>query len=97
MEQGLAPQTVGTIIKNVKMISRYVREEGVKVSPFVLTDAFFKPDNVSREEIYFNEAEIQRIYEYDFSDVEHLDNARDLFIIGMNTGLRVSRPYEANQ
>ena len=34
--------------------------------------------------------EIKKILEHDFSESERLDNARDLFIIGLRTGLRVS-------
>lgn len=40
--------------------------------------------------IYFNNTEIDEIFEYDFKDNERLENARDLFIIGLRTGLRVS-------
>ena len=39
---------------------------------------------------YLNSDEIRKIFEYDFSDNDRLDNARDNFIIGLNTGLRVS-------
>ena len=41
-------------------------------------------------EPYLNEAEIQAIYDYNFDDNKRLDNARDNFIIGLCTGLRVS-------
>lgn len=39
---------------------------------------------------YLNNEEIHKIFEYDFSGNDRLDNARDNFIIGLNTGLRVS-------
>lgn len=41
-------------------------------------------------EPYLNEEEILKIFNYDFSDNDRLDNARDNFIIGLCTGLRVS-------
>lgn len=41
-------------------------------------------------EPYLNEEEILAIYRQDFSNNERLDNARDNFIIGLYTGLRVS-------
>src|SRR5690606_12339935 len=41
-------------------------------------------------DIYLNDDEINTIYNFDFSDSEKLDNTRDLFIIGLRTGLRVS-------
>lgn len=41
-------------------------------------------------EPYLSEDEILKIFDYDFSDNDRLDNARDNFIIGLCTGLRVS-------
>ena len=41
-------------------------------------------------EPYLNEEEILKVYQYDYSDNPRLDNARDNFIIGLNTGLRIS-------
>lgn len=39
---------------------------------------------------YLNEEEIMKIFNYDFSQNNRLDNARDNFIIGLNAGLRIS-------
>lgn len=47
-------------------------------------------DKVKYKHPYLNLEEIDRIYNYDFSDNDELDNARDNFIIGLFTGLRVS-------
>jgi len=40
--------------------------------------------------IFLKDPEINTIYNHDFSDNERLNNARDPFIIGLRTGLRVS-------
>jgi integrase len=47
-------------------------------------------DQVKYKHPYLNLEEIDRVYNYDFSDNDELDNARDNFIIGLFTGLRVS-------
>jgi integrase len=47
-------------------------------------------DKVKYKHPYLNLEEIDRIYNYDFSDNDELDNVRDNFIIGLFTGLRVS-------
>ena len=41
-------------------------------------------------EPYLTETEIEKIFNYNFSDDDKLDHARDNFIIGLWTGLRVS-------
>lgn len=46
-------------------------------------------ENKDVPEPYLNEDEIAKIFNYDFSDNDRLDNARDNFIIGLHTGLRV--------
>ncbi|WP_291975147.1 site-specific integrase [Lutibacter sp.] len=40
--------------------------------------------------MYLNDDEINTIYNHDFKNDKKLDNARDLFIIGLRTGLRIS-------
>jgi hypothetical protein len=42
------------------------------------------------EDIYLKDEEINQIYNHNFINDERLDNTRDLFIIGLRTGLRVS-------
>ena len=37
-----------------------------------------------------NDDEINKIFNHDFKGVERLENTRDLFIIGLRTGLRIS-------
>ncbi len=49
---------------------------------------FTKPQEQSSA-IYLNEGEIKQIFDHDFSKNKSLENCRDIFIIGLWTGLRV--------
>ena len=89
IEKHLAMLTIASRIKDLKTISKHARREGVEVCNDVFTKEFFKPTDKSFH-VYLNEDEIQRVFDYDFSNNERLDNARDLFIIGLRTGLRIS-------
>ena len=42
------------------------------------------------KDIYLTDTEINKIYNFDFSYSQRLQNAKDLFIIGLRTGLRIS-------
>lgn len=99
----LSVQSIGSMIKDLKSISKHAQRDGQKVNSFVFTTDFFKPSADEEEKdirpVYLNENEIDKVYYHDFSKNEKLDNARDLFIVGLWTGLRVSdftRITEAN-
>jgi integrase len=63
--------------------------KGVKINPELNSDRFtIKKDETI--DTYLNEDEIERIFNYDLSDNNRLDNVRDLFITGLWTGLRIS-------
>lgn len=85
----LGINTIGTRIKVVKFFCRQIDLEGLPIS-----QQYKHPEFVAQEEkaedIYLTTAEIQTIFNYDFSGTPYLDNARDLLIIGLNTGLRIS-------
>jgi len=85
----LGINTIGTRIKAIKFFCRQIDLEGLPISQH-----YKHPDFVAQEEkaedIYLTTAEIQKIFNYDFSGTPYLDNARDLLIIGLNTGLRIS-------
>ncbi len=85
----LGINTIGTRIKAVKFFCRQIDLEGLPIS-----QQYKHPEFVAQEEkaedIYLTTAEIQTIFNYDFSGTPYLDNARDLLIIGLNTGLRIS-------
>ena len=87
----LSSDAAGNTIKNLKMLGNYANSEGVEVDPILFGSFYFKPSiPIKPKPIYYNEEEIQRIFDYDFSDNPRLDNTRDIFIIGLCTGLRIS-------
>lgn len=85
----LGTNTIGTRIKAIKFFCRQIEFDGLPIS-----QDYKHPDFVAQEEkaedIYLTTAEIEKIFNYDFSGTPYLDNARDLLIIGLNTGLRIS-------
>lgn len=85
----LGINTIGTRVKAIKFFCRQVELEGLPISQH-----FKHPEFVAQEEktedIYLTNSEIEKIFKYDFTGTPYLDNARDLLIIGLNTGLRIS-------
>lgn len=81
--------TIGKFIKNVKSFGREAILLGLPVNNEINHPNFFAPTE-STDDIYLNDKEINEIYKKDFKNNERLENARDLFIIGLRTGLRVS-------
>jgi integrase len=85
----LGINTAGKFIKNIKSFAREAILLGLPVNNEINHPNFFAPTEIT-DDIYLNDQEINKIYNQDFNDNERLDNARDLFIIGLRTGLRVS-------
>lgn len=81
--------SIGSLISRIKTFCREIELEGYKVNPQYKSNNFNSPKNETFD-TYLNETEINQIFNHDFSDSERLDNARDLFIIGLRTGLRIS-------
>ena len=81
--------SIGSLISRIKTLCREIELEGYKVNPQYKSTNFNAPKNETFD-TYLNEAEINQIFNHDFSDSDRLDNARDLFIIGLRTGLRIS-------
>jgi integrase len=84
-----AINTIGEIIRNTKTLLGLAKKGGYKVHPDFLDSDFaaLKEESVS---IALSEEEIENIFTYDFSYNDKLENCRDLAIIGLWTGLRVS-------
>jgi integrase len=62
----------------------------------VITKGFYKPSEDSKEkDVYLEFEEIQRIIDLELND--KLSNARDWFVIGLNSGLRVSDLLKLNE
>lgn len=88
-EQKINLGTFGNYIGTVKTIARDAKLKGLPVHPHVEHPNFFVP-KVTSDSIYLTDDEINFIFNYDFKGVERLENTRDLFIIALRTGLRIS-------
>src|SRR5690606_36007597 len=87
-EQGLNPNTIGGYIDDIKLFCRNATRKGIEIPNDYRFPEFYSPSNKTKD-IYLKEDEINKIYNATF-DLEHLDNARDWFIIGLRTGFRIS-------
>lgn len=77
------------IISQIKTFLRDAKQKGYETN----LDFESKRFSFSRDETidtYLNEKEIEKVFKIDFSENDRLDNVRDLFIIGLRTGLRIS-------
>jgi integrase len=88
-DKDYALNTIGKYFKVIKVFMNEATERGVNINLAYKSKHFVKPTEKS-EQIYLNEKELKDIIDLDLSENEQLDNARDLFIIGAYTGLRVS-------
>lgn len=87
-EQKLNPNTIGGYIDDIKLFCSNADKKKLNVlSDYKLTE-FYTPSNKTKD-VYLKEEEINLIYNKVFKQ-DHLDNARDWFVIGLWTGLRVS-------
>lgn len=80
--------TIGGYIDDIKLFCNNANKKGFQISNDVKTTEFYSPQNKTND-IYLTEEEINKIYNFNF-DADYLDNARDWFIIGLRTGLRIS-------
>jgi len=87
-EQKINIGTIGNYIGTIKTIARDAKLKGLPVHQHIEHPNFFVPKK-SAKSIYLNDDEINIIFNQDFKGVERLENVRDLFIIGLRTGLRV--------
>ncbi|MGL2962926.1 tyrosine-type recombinase/integrase [Flavobacterium sp. RSB2_4_14] len=85
----LGDNSINGHIKNIKLFCKNIEQDGLPIN-IQYKHSNFKGFVANTQYIYFKDAEIDTIFNYDFSDNERLANARDLFIIGLRTGLRVS-------
>lgn len=87
--ENLGNNSIGGHIKNIKMWCKNIELEGYPINSQYKHSSFTTIQNETKD-IYLNEDEINKIFEHDFKDDVKLSNTRDLFIIGLRTGLRVS-------
>jgi integrase len=87
--ENIGINTSGKYITTIKAFAREALLQGLPVHKEINHPNFFVPTEKT-EDIYLNEKEINKIYTHNFKNDERLENARDLFIIGLWTGLRIS-------
>jgi integrase len=87
--ENLGNNTIGGYITNFKMWCKNIELEELPINPQYKHSDFTAIQNETID-VYLNEAEINKVFEHDFKDNLRLSNTRDLFIIGLRTGLRIS-------
>lgn len=81
--------TIGKFIKQIKVFMNAATEANLNTNLTYKSRRFIKPSAKSTQ-IYLNEDELKEIIKLDYSKNRKRDNARNLFLIGAYTGLRVS-------
>ncbi|WP_395065200.1 phage integrase SAM-like domain-containing protein [Flavobacterium sp.] len=87
--ENLGNNSIGGHIKNIKMWCKNIELDGLPISPQYKHSDFTATQSETKD-IYLTEKEIDKVYKYDFQNNFRLSNTRDLFIIGLRTGLRIS-------
>lgn len=87
--QNLSVNYIGKHIKTLKTFMNNALEEGVTDNASFKSKRF-KVLKEPSENVYLNETELRKIWSLDLSKDERKETARDLFLIGAYTGLRVS-------
>lgn len=81
--------TIGGRIKIIKMWCKNIELDGLPVNAQYKHSEFMSISTQTKD-TYLTEAEINKVFEHDFSHSIRLEKARNLFIIGLRTGLRIS-------
>lgn len=87
--QNLSKNYIGKLIQTLKMFLNNATQEKINTN-LEFKNPRFKVMREEAENIYLNLQELDKIYQLDLSKHPKLDQARDLFLIGAHTGLRVS-------
>lgn len=89
-EQKYSPGTAARMIVRLKFFCKRAESENIQVNKNYEQKVFVSNTEQEYKKPYLNEDEINTIFKKDFSYDDDLDNARDNFIIGLWTGLRIS-------
>jgi integrase len=88
-KQGLAENTVGSHIRQLKAVLNESVERGFNANTAFRSTRFIATsENV--DNLALTDNDLAGLRELDLSDAPHLDRVRDLFLIGCYTGLRYS-------
>jgi integrase len=85
----LNDNSIGSHIAIIKKWCKLIENEGLPINK-AYRDTNFTVITNKTKDVYLNESEINKIFDFDLSHSPRLDNARDNFIIGLRTGLRIS-------
>ena len=80
---------ISKIISDIKTMVRDAKGKGYDIHPEIESPKFTFRKDIPLD-TYLNDKEINIIFKHNLEDNDRLDNARDLFIIGLRTGLRIS-------
>jgi len=86
-EKDYSVNTYGRALRFFKTLLIAATKKGYNSNSYYLN---ISGTQEAAENIYLNEAELQKIYKLDLSNRPGFEKVRDLFIIGCNTGLRFS-------
>ena len=85
----LSANSIGSHFQRIKAVLSEATERGINKNLSFKSKLFIK-QNEESDPIYLTESELNDLSEIDLSSNKRLDNVRDLFLIGANTGLRYS-------
>jgi len=88
-EAQLGPNSVGDVIKNLKIFLGDLTDKGINKN-LTFRDRKFKKPSAPIEIITLTQDELNKLINLDLSKNKRLDRIRDLFVFGCMTGLRFS-------
>ena len=86
-EQNYVPNTIAVFVKKLKRFLNVATTIGINQN-LIYKSTEFKAPSETKKHIYLDEEEILKLYNLELSG--EFEMARDLFVIGCRTGLRVS-------
>jgi integrase family protein len=86
-EKKYSANSIGELVSSIKALLRKAKEKGYTIADDLESFTKTKEESIS---VALSEAEIERLVAFDFSKDKRLENTRDLMILGLWTGLRVS-------
>lgn len=86
-EKKYSANSIGELVSSIKALLRKAKEKGYTIADDLESFTKTKEESIS---VALSETEIEKLVMFDFSNDKKLENARDLMILGLWTGLRVS-------
>ena len=86
-EKKYSANSIGELVSLIKALLRKAKEKGYTIADDLESFTKTKEESIS---VALSETEIEKLVVFDFSNDKRLENARDLMILGLWTGLRVS-------